>query len=128
VNIEHIAIYTPNLERAKKFYCDYFGFVAGNKYVNSSKQFESYFLTGDGGARLELMTRPGLLAPSEKSFYQAGIAHLALSVGSEEKVLGITKVLVEAGYVLVSEPRRTGDGYFESCIHDPDGNMVEITI
>ena len=125
MRIEHIAIYTPDLERAKQFYCRYFGFIAGEKYTNAAKQFESYFLKAEGDARLELMTRPELSPVNKKG--DVGYAHIALSVGTEAKVISMTETLVTDGYTLISAPRRTGDGYFESCIHDPDGNLVEIT-
>ena len=31
------------------------------------------------------------------------------------------------GYPVISGPRVTGDGYYESCILDPEGNRIEIT-
>jgi len=126
MKIDHSAIYTPDLERSKTFYCHYFGFTAGEKYINKLKQFESYFLQADGDARLELMTRPGLSYSDNTN--QAGFAHIALSVGSEENVSSLTQIIADDGYRLVSAPRRTGDGYFESSIQDPDGNLVEITV
>ena len=126
MKIDHSAIYTPDLERSKTFYCHYFGFVAGEKYINRLKQFESYFLQADGDARLELMTRPGLAYADKTNV--AGFAHIALSVGSEENVISLTQLLADDGYTVASAPRRTGDGYFESSIQDPDGNLVEITV
>jgi lactoylglutathione lyase len=35
--------------------------------------------------------------------------------------------LIIDGYKCVSDPRRTGDGYFESVVLDPEGNRVEIS-
>ncbi|HEY8938972.1 MAG TPA: VOC family protein [Cellvibrio sp.] len=125
MKIDHLAIYTPDLERAKTFYCHYFGFSAGAKYTNPAKQFESYFLHAEGDARLELMTRPGLV--NADNTHRAGYAHIALSVGGEAEVISLTGQLVNDGYPLLSGPRWTGDGYFESAIQDPDGNTVEIT-
>ncbi|PUA27909.1 MAG: hypothetical protein B0W54_15455 [Cellvibrio sp. 79] len=125
MKIDHLAIYTPDLERAKAFYCHYFGFNAGEKYTNPAKQFESYFLHAKGDARLELMTRPGLVYSDNTN--RSGYAHIALSVGGETAVTTLTELLVSDGYKLLSGPRWTGDGYFESAIADPDGNTVEIT-
>ena len=57
-----------------------------------------------------------------------GFVHLAISVGSQNKVDELTKQIVDAGYKLLSGPRRTGDGYYESCIQAEDNLIVEITI
>jgi lactoylglutathione lyase len=129
MHIEHIATWTNNLEQLKAFYETYFRARAGDKYINVDKQFESYFLTFAFGARLELMRVPtvqGLLDDTEAQF--TGYAHLAFSVGSKEQVDTLTARLREDGYRVISGPRRTGDGCYESCVLDPDGNRVEITI
>ncbi len=129
MQIEHVAIWTRDLERLKTFYVTYFGATAGEKYVNSEKEFESYFLTFDSGARLELMHMSGILeiqrAGAEAQFY--GYTHLAFSVGSPKKVDELTTQFQKDGYQVISGPRHTGDGYYESCVLDPDGNRVEIT-
>jgi len=81
------------------------------------------------GARLELMhmpTIPPSLNGADAQF--TGYIHLAFSVGSEAQVDELTALLQQDGYPVVSEPRRTGDGYYESCVLDPDGNRVEITV
>jgi lactoylglutathione lyase len=57
-----------------------------------------------------------------------GYAHLAFSLGSKENVDELTARLNEAGYRVLSGPRTTGDGYYESVILDPEGNRIEITI
>lgn len=57
-----------------------------------------------------------------------GWGHVALSVGSVEVVDSLTAELVEAGYRCVSGPRTTGDGYYESCVLDDEGNRIEITV
>jgi lactoylglutathione lyase len=127
MHIEHIAIWTHDLERLKTFYVAYFEGKANDKYVNTEKQFESHFVAFASGARLELMHMPAV--PESYDRGQAiGYTHLAFSVGSEAAVDALTARLQEDGYQVVSGPRRTGDGYYESCVLDPDGNRVEIAV
>lgn len=128
MSIDHVAIWTMDLERLKVFYTQYFAGTAGPLYENKIKRFMSYFITFSDGSRLELMHKPELHAnPQAAADRQAGLAHLAMAVGSPEAVDSLTETLRQAGCPVVSEPRRTGDGYYESCILDPDGNRVEIT-
>ena len=126
MHIEHIALWTHDLEGLKTFYESYFGARAGSKYVNAEKQFESYFLTFASGARLELMQMPTI--PHSRESQSTGYAHLALSAGSEEQVDTLTARLRADGHRIISGPRRTGDGYYESVVLDPDGNRVEIAV
>jgi lactoylglutathione lyase len=128
MKIEHVAIWTRDIEKLKDFYVTYFDGVAGDKYTNHKKQFESYFIKFDSGARLEVMqmiTIPSNLNDTINQYI--GLIHIAISVGSVEKVDNLTDSLRKAGYRIVSEPRYTGDGYYESCILDSDGNRIEIT-
>lgn len=128
MKIEHIAIWTKDIERLKKFYVDYFGGTAGEKYTNTKKQFQSYFIKFETGARLEIMQKPTIPDNLNDTINKyIGLIHIAISVGSAEKVNNLTEKLRTNGYSVVSEPRRTGDGYYESCILDPDGNRIEIT-
>jgi len=129
MHIEHVAIWTKNLEQLKHFYEHYFQAEAGGKYVNPDKGFESHFLTFSSGARLELMSMPSIpesLNDPENQFI--GLIHLAFSVGSEEQVDNLTAQLRDDGYRILDSPRQTGDGYYESVVLDPDGNLVEITM
>jgi lactoylglutathione lyase len=129
MRIEHVAIWTRNIERLKRFYTKYFNCIAGDKYYNESNNFESYFLSFDSSARLELMQMPSIPNNLNDSKIQyEGIIHIAISVGSKEKVVEVTEKLSSDEYTIVSEPQTTGDGYFESCVLDSDGNRVEITI
>jgi len=129
MKIEHIAIWTQNLEQLKAFYETYFGAQVGSKYVNRDKAFESYFLSFSSGARLELMQSPKVADPPGGSDTQlTGYAHLAFSVGSKEHVQSLTTRLGADGYKVISPPRVTGDGYYESVVLDPDGNRIEITL
>ena len=125
MQIEHLAVWTADLERLREFYARHFGAVAGPRYENPAKGFASYFLAFDGGARLELMTRPGL--PPGGPVEGCGYAHLALRTGSREAVDRLTADLRAAGATVESGPRTTGDGYYESVVLDPDGNRIEIT-
>lgn len=127
MKIDHIAIWTSDLERMKDFYERYFDGKAGEKYHNAKKGFESYFITFESGARLELM-RNAEITGNKKTKNASGFAHIAFSTGNRERVIELTEKLRDAGYVVESEPRVTGDGYFESCVLDPEGNKVEITV
>ena len=129
MHIEHIAIWTKNLEQLKEFYTHYFQAEAGRKYLNPDKGFESTFLTFSSGARLELMSMPTIpesLSAPEAQF--TGLIHMAFSVGSREQVDNLTARLRQDGHRILDGPRQTGDGYYESVVLDPDGNRVEITI
>jgi lactoylglutathione lyase len=127
MRIEHVAIWTKDLERCKKFYASYFGATAGPNYRNPAKGFESCFLRFADGARLEAMTTTTLeLIESPPGAQRLGLAHLAISLGSDSLVDELTNRLRAGGFSIVDGPRRTGDGYYESVIIDPDGNRIEI--
>ncbi len=127
MRIEHLAIWTPDIERLRTFYEIYFGAKAGPKYVNRARQFESYFLSFESGARLEIMQMPSVGRAPDMDGPVHGYAHLAISVGSEARVDEMTKRLRDNGHEILSVPRRTGDGCYESVVADPDGNPIEIT-
>ena len=129
MRIEHVALWTHDLERLRHFYETYFEGRANAKYVNPRKQFESYFITFADGARLELMQRPDV--PSTRNDVEqqfTGYIHLAFSTGSREAVDALTDRLRADGYRILDGPRTTGDGYYESTTLDPDGNRIEITV
>ena len=127
MRIEHAALYVNDLEAAREFFVRFFGAAADEGYHNPRTGFRSHFLTFDDGTRLELMTRPDM-TDAEKDLARTGWAHLAFSVGSEAEVDRLTAELAAAGYEVVSGPRTTGDGYYESCVLGPEGNQVEITV
>lgn len=127
MKIEHIALYVEDLEETKNFFIKYLGAKANNGYHNPRTNFRSYFLSFEDGARLEIMQRPEMVnLPKEAA--RTGYAHIAFSVGSWEKVDALTAELKADGYDVVSGPRITGDGYYESCIVAMEGNQVEITV
>ena len=64
----------------------------------------------------------------KKTLNRTGLIHIAFSVGSKEKVDALTEKLKMDGYEVISGPRTTGDGYYESCIIAIEGNLIEITI
>ncbi len=127
MHIEHVAMYVNDLEKAKQFFEKYLEAKSGDKYHNKNTGFQSYFLSFEDGARLEIMTKPGM-QDAEKSMARTGFIHVAFSIGSEEKVTELTQQMKDDGYEVVSGPRVTGDGYFESCVLGLEGNQIELTV
>ena len=127
MKIEHVAMYFNDLEAARNFFMKYFGASSNNGYHNTKTDFRSYFLSFDDGARLEIMNKPNMEDP-QKTLNRTGLIHIAFSVGSKEKVDELTAKLKSDGYEVVSGPRTTGDGYYESCVVALEENQIEITI
>lgn len=122
IGIEHVALWVNDLESMKNFYTLNFNARAGEKYINRTKKFSSYFISFSNGTRLELMHQPERLSENISQ------NHIALSVGSKKEVDTLTTTLIKRGINQVSVPRTTGDGYYESVFKDPEGNIIEITI
>ena len=127
MKIEHIAMYVNDLEKTKDFFEKYFNAKSNSGYHNQKTDFRSYFLTFDDGARLEIMNRPKM-NDETKAVNRTGFIHIAFSVGSPEAVDKLTDKLRKDGYEVISGPRTTGDGYYESCIIAIEGNQIEITV
>jgi lactoylglutathione lyase len=129
MRLEHVAIWTEDLERLKNYYETYFGGKANDKYFNPVKNFESYFLTFESGARLEIMKKPNIPANLNDTVVQQhqGIIHLAFGVETIEEVDKKLKELQQNGFPILSGPRKTGDGYYEFETLDPDNNRLEVT-
>ena len=127
MEMEHVALYVQDLEAARTFFVRYLGAVSNEGYHNPKTDFRSYFLTFEGGARLELMHRPQL-ERGNPAIPRLGYAHIAFRLGSRERVDALTHRLQADGYELLSGPRVTGDGYYESCVAGVEGNLIELTI
>lgn len=124
MHIDHIAIWTNDLEKIKNFYLKYFECTVNDKYVNLKKQFSSYFLTFSSGARIELMKRDDINTTCDQEHY--GYAHIAFNAGSREQVDQLTRTMELDGCHVESLPRVTGDGYYESVVLDPENNRIEL--
>ena len=127
MRIEHVAMYVSHLEEAWDFFVKYLGAKSNDGYRNPRTGFRSYFLTFDDGTRLDLMNKPTMIDDA-KVPERTGYAHIAFSVGSKEAVDTLTARLRADGYAVVSGPRTTGDGYYESCILAVEDNQIEITV
>lgn len=124
LRIEHVAIWTNDLEALKTFYCEVMGGKSGPMYHNSGTGFMSYFVSIGDGARIELMTKPRLSDSPDGA--AVGYAHLAFALDDEDAVDNMLKVLEMKGVKVVGAPRMTGDGYYECIVTDPDGNRIEL--
>ena len=129
MKIDHIAIWTKDLERLKDYYVKYFDGKPNTRYVNPDKQFESYFLSFSSGSRLELMTMPGIpdnLNDTKDKQY-TGLIHISFGVDNMNMVRKKAEELSNDGYRILRGPRKTGDGYFEFETLDPDNNRIEVS-
>lgn len=126
IKIDHIAMYVRDLEGMRDFYTQWFGAVSNEGYHSATTGMRSYFLTFANGVRLELMNW-STVAENEPCIEKYGLTHLALQVDGPVVVDSLTTQMENAGYRVVSGPRTTGDGYYESCVLDPEGNRIEIT-
>jgi lactoylglutathione lyase len=129
MTLEHAAFWTDDIERLKEFYVRFFNGVANHKYTNKAKEFESYFLSFSGGARLEIMKMKGVPGNLNDTVHQQhrGIIHLAFGADTVAEVDAKAMELKEGGYKILSGPRKTGDGYYEFETLDPDENRLEVT-
>jgi lactoylglutathione lyase len=120
---------TKHIEKLRIFYEAYFHVTSGGKYINQVKKFSSYFLSFESGTRLEIMQMDSVMESANKlGANHLGFAHFAVSVGSESQVNQLTTKLKKDGYTVLDGPRKTGDGYYESTVLDPEGNRLEITV
>jgi lactoylglutathione lyase len=129
MKIDHIAMWSDDLDRIKDYYVRHFNAQASGKYRNPQKQYEAVFLSFSSGARLEIMKQPGIKGhDAGAGMLHTGYAHLSFACGSEQGVDELTERIHKDGYQVINGPRHTGDGYYESVVLDPDGNLVEITV
>lgn len=125
MKLEHVSLYVQDLEKMKDFYVRHFGAISNQKYHNPHSELQTYFLSFDDGARLEIMQRPGM-SPKASGEHPLGYVHISFKLGSPEKVNLLTKSLQEGGCPLLNGPRTTGDSYYESVLADPEGNLIEL--
>ncbi len=129
IKIEHIALWVQDLDAFCAFYERHFGATVGALYENPAKGFRSRFLSFSTGARIEAMTTTTLSPVSlSRGAQRMGLTHFAFALGSESAVDNLTAELKAEGVPVLDGPRRTGDGYYESVILDPEGNRIELTV
>jgi len=127
MRIDHVALFCRDLETMRQFFLDYFEAVSNELYHNPRTGLRTYILSfTEGSTRLELMQRPDTI-DADPSKPNIGFIHVSFAVGSKEAVDAKTQELRDAGYQVVSGPRITGDGFYESCILGPEGIQIEIT-
>jgi lactoylglutathione lyase len=125
MKIDHIALYVTDIEKIRTFYEKYFYAKSSKIYHNQKTGLKTYFLEFNEGCRIEIMTKESLNTIT-KELNNIGYIHIAFNVGNKNKVDELTKELENDGYKIISMPRITGDGYYESCVLDPENNQIEI--
>ena len=126
IQLAHIALYVQDLEGMKDFYVQHFDASASARYHNPKTGLQTYFLSFSSGVRLELMTRPELTPHPQQDAPASGYNHIAFVLGSRERVDALAQELAQAGCLILSGPRITGDGYYEVSLQDPEGNLLEL--
>lgn len=124
MKLNHVALWTLDLERSAQFWKQYFDAEIGERYESSNRPgFSSRFIKlPSASVRIELMEGPWVRPYEHEA---CGWAHVAFSVGSIEAVNIIAERFSQDG-LLVSPPRRTGDGYYEAVVRSPEGTIIEI--
>lgn len=130
MHIAHAALWTRDLDAAAQFWAKYFGAHVGAVYHSTRRPaFRSRFVTlpGEAGSavRIELMSGPWLGDPA--AMERVGWDHLAIGLGSAAAVDALAARCAADG-LLVSPPRRTGDGFYEAVVATGDGTRIEITV
>lgn len=127
MRIDHIALFCRDLVAMRQFFLDYFEAVSNEQYHNPRTGLRTYILSfTEGSTRLELMQRPDV-ADADPSVAAIGYIHISIAVGSKRGVDLLTRRLADDGYPVLSGPRTTGDGYYESCILGPERIQIEVT-
>lgn len=127
MKLHHIAIWVDDIDKMRNFYTTYFDTTCGEKYYNPKRGYTSYFISFDeGSSKIELMHQSDIETCTEKRGFIKGWAHIAISVKDKKTIDQMTERFRKDGYTIQGEPRTTGDGYYESVILDPEGNLVEI--
>jgi lactoylglutathione lyase len=125
LRLHHVAIWADDLERLREFYVTTLGGSSGPLYDNPRKGFRSYFISFSEGPRIELMSQDLRHRVGSRG-EGPGYAHIALSVGGRDAVDERVALLRNCGVNVLSEPRVTGDGYYEAVLEDPEGNRIEL--
>jgi len=128
MKLEHIAIWTDNVELLRNYYVSFFEGQSNEMYINPKTQFQSYFISFESGARLEIMSMPNIPENTNDTInaQHKGIIHIAFSVATKQEVDAKAALLQANGFELLNGPRVTGDGYYEFVTLDPDKNRLEV--
>jgi len=128
MKLEHIAIWTDNIELLRNYYVSFFDGQSNEMYINPKTQFQSYFISFKSGARLEIMSMPNIPENTNDTInvQHKGIIHIAFSVATKQEVDAKAALLQANGFELLNGPRVTGDGYYEFVTLDPDKNRLEV--
>lgn len=128
MKLEYIAIWTDNIELLRNYYVSFFDGQSNEMYINPKTQFQSYFISFESGARLEIMSMPNIPDNTNDTInaQHKGIIHIAFSVDTKQEVDAKAALLQANGLEILNGPRVTGDGYYEFVTLDPDKNRLEV--
>lgn len=127
MKLDHIALWTKQIEVMVDFYEKYFDGKADEMYVDEEENISCCYIIFTEGSKLELIQGPDIYEREHKITDRVlGYTHLAFDVGSKEKVDEITEKIEKDGYQVEKRPAFIVEWFYESAIIDPEGNIIEI--
>ena len=92
MKLDHVALYVKDLETVRTFFMRYFNAVSNEMYHNPKTGLKTYFLSFPDGGRLEIMSRPDVVACDDGNL-RTGYAHVSFSTERKEEVDRLTEIL-----------------------------------
>ena len=122
MRISNIGLFVKDLEGAKKFFEDYYGFEEHVEY-HEDNGFKEYILKLPEGPKLEIMTKPEIV-DEKKDPNRTGYAHICIKCDSKEKFDVILDRIHAAGYHIFYEPATNGGKEVRAVMFED--NVIEV--
>lgn len=122
MKLHHIAFWSKDIEALIEFYRTYFGGEV--LFRHESGDFQCVFVKIFSGLTLEIMTRSKLCDAVAED--RVGYSHFSIEVDSKDEVDRLTDYFIAHKIPMKKVKEQYDDGFYESAVLDPDGNIIEI--